>query len=125
MATEYKVLGVNDDKDFCSCCGKTGLSKVVWMEDNRTGEVSHFGIVCASKLQFCGDIKKCEKKFKMLQIEKEYSLENSAWEKVDTTQTRDQQIIAVGKLLFESGFNFTTWNAKQSIKQYLNSQTQV
>lgn len=121
MATEYKVLGVNDDKDFCSCCGKQGLKKVVWMENNETGEVLHFGVVCAGKLQFSGDIKRAEKKFTSSQIEKEYSLEMAAWEQVDQTQTREKQNIEVGRILFETGFNFTTCNAKQSIKQYLNA----
>lgn len=45
----HQVLGVNDDRDFCECCGKTGLKKVVWIQDNETSEVKHFGVVCASK----------------------------------------------------------------------------
>lgn len=45
----FKVLGVNDDKDFCECCGKQGLKKVVWIEDSETGKIQHFGVVCATK----------------------------------------------------------------------------
>ena len=43
----FRVLGVNDDKDFCECCGKSGLKRVVWIEDTESGEVSHFGTTCA------------------------------------------------------------------------------
>ena len=50
MEVNYKILGVNDDKDFCSCCGKQGLKRVVWLEDNRNGEVNHFGTHCAALL---------------------------------------------------------------------------
>lgn len=48
MESTYKVLSVNDTKDFCECCGKTGLSRVVWIENIETGEVKHFGTTCAS-----------------------------------------------------------------------------
>ena len=44
----YKVLGVNDDKDSCECCGKQGLKKVVWIEDTETQEIKHFGTTCAA-----------------------------------------------------------------------------
>ncbi len=47
-AKRFKVLGVNDDKDFCECCGKTGLKRVVWIEDSETGKLQHFGVVCAA-----------------------------------------------------------------------------
>lgn len=43
----YQVLSVNDDRDFCGCCGKTGLKRVVFIQDNETGEVNHFGTTCA------------------------------------------------------------------------------
>ena len=44
-----KILGINDDRDFCQCCGKTGLSRVVWIENDETGEIRHFGTTCATK----------------------------------------------------------------------------
>lgn len=44
----YQVLGISDDKDFCQCCGKTGLKRVVFIEDTETGEVQHFGTTCAT-----------------------------------------------------------------------------
>ena len=47
MATKYKVLAVNDDKDFCECCGKQNLKKVVWIENTETNQIQHFGVVCA------------------------------------------------------------------------------
>jgi hypothetical protein len=43
----FQVLSVNDDRDFCECCGKTGLKRVVFIQDNETGEVKHFGTSCA------------------------------------------------------------------------------
>lgn len=46
MAT-YKVLAVNDERDYCECCGKKNLKRVVWIEDEQTGEVKHFGTTCA------------------------------------------------------------------------------
>lgn len=49
MATRFQVRGINDDKSFCECCGKSGLQRVVWIEDMETGEIKHFGTVCALK----------------------------------------------------------------------------
>lgn len=43
----YKVLAVNDEKDFCQCCGKKDLKKVVWIEDQLEGGIQHFGTICA------------------------------------------------------------------------------
>jgi len=45
----HKVLAVNDDKDFCECCGKSNLKKVVWIENTETGEIRHFGVICVLK----------------------------------------------------------------------------
>lgn len=45
--SNFKVLGVNDSKDFCQCCGKTGLKRVVFIENVQTNEVRHFGTTCA------------------------------------------------------------------------------
>ncbi len=49
MANRFQVRGINDDKSFCECCGKSGLQRVVWIEDMETGEIKHFGTVCALK----------------------------------------------------------------------------
>lgn len=43
----YQVLSINDDQDFCQCCGKTGLKRVVFIRDTETDEVKHFGTTCA------------------------------------------------------------------------------
>lgn len=43
----YQVLAVNDEKDFCECCGKKGLKRVVFIEDTETNEIKHFGTTCA------------------------------------------------------------------------------
>lgn len=44
----FKVLAVNDDRDFCECCGKNNLKRVVWIEDTETNVIQHFGTVCAA-----------------------------------------------------------------------------
>lgn len=44
----FLVLGVTDDKDFCQCCGRQGLKRVVFIEDTETQEVKHFGTTCAT-----------------------------------------------------------------------------
>lgn len=54
----FKVLGVNDDKSFCMCCGRQGLQQVVWIEDTETGKVSHFGTSCATNPAKCFNLKK-------------------------------------------------------------------
>lgn len=46
--SNFKVLGVNDDRDFCECCGKQNLKRVVWLEDLRTGAIEHRGTTCAA-----------------------------------------------------------------------------
>ena len=43
----FKVLGINDEQDSCQCCSKTGLKRVVWIEDTETGDIQHFGTSCA------------------------------------------------------------------------------
>lgn len=44
----FRIKGVNDDRDTCDCCGKTGLKKVVWIEDLETQEIRAFGTSCAT-----------------------------------------------------------------------------
>jgi hypothetical protein len=44
-----KVLGVNDDRDFCECCGKIGIKRVVWITIDD-GEPKHYGTACAAKI---------------------------------------------------------------------------
>lgn len=48
MSIRYKVIGVNDDRDFCEHCGRQGLMRVVWIEDTETQEIKHFGTSCAA-----------------------------------------------------------------------------
>lgn len=47
-ASRYSIVEVSDSKDFCQCCGKTGLKRVVFISDSETGEVRHFGSTCAT-----------------------------------------------------------------------------
>lgn len=48
MAGRFQLIAVNDDRDFCECCGKTGLKRVVWIQDIETLELKHFGTTCAT-----------------------------------------------------------------------------
>ena len=48
MESRYRVLAVNDDRDFCECCGRQRLKQVVWIEDTETQEIKHFGTTCAA-----------------------------------------------------------------------------
>jgi hypothetical protein len=50
-AKKYKIVGINDEQESCDCCGKTGLKKVVWLEEIETGSVRAFGTTCAAKAQ--------------------------------------------------------------------------
>jgi len=45
--SNFKIKGVNDDRNFCECCGKDNLKSVVWIENLETGELKHFGSTCA------------------------------------------------------------------------------
>ncbi|MFJ2991231.1 hypothetical protein [Pandoraea sp. NPDC087047] len=46
IGNRFSVVGVNDERDFCECCGKKGLKRVVWVHDAETDEVKHFGTTC-------------------------------------------------------------------------------
>lgn len=48
MTNRFNVLAVNDESDFCECCGRKGLKKVVWIEDLENGDIKHFGTTCAA-----------------------------------------------------------------------------
>lgn len=121
MKSEYEVLGCNDDQQFCSCCGKQGLSKVVWLHNLETDEISHYGVVCAKKLTGSATTNKAVAKFDAQKLADEYAFEASAWEKQPCNMSWNEQNLAVGKILHESGRIFTTSNAKHSINAYLKS----
>lgn len=46
--TEYRITAINDEHDACSCCGKTGLKRVVWLNDGSAYDMP-FGTTCAAK----------------------------------------------------------------------------
>lgn len=53
METTFKVMGVNDDVDYCGHCGKTGLKRVVWLapldaDGTVVGEAAPYGTTCAA-----------------------------------------------------------------------------
>jgi hypothetical protein len=59
-ASRFVIKGINDEQDSCSCCGKTGLKRVVWIEDTETGDINHFGTSCATQPAKCFGISKSE-----------------------------------------------------------------
>jgi hypothetical protein len=48
--SSFQLITVNDNENFCTCCGKQGLSKVAWLLKEETNEENHYGVVCAGKL---------------------------------------------------------------------------
>jgi hypothetical protein len=51
----YRYLGTDDEASTCSCCGKRGLKRVVWLAEldedgNEAGEAAHYGTTCAGHL---------------------------------------------------------------------------
>lgn len=72
-AARFAVVGINQDADFCECCGKSGINSVVWIRDNQTGLVKHFGQVCAAKpakgFDCQAEIKKSVSAFKAAQTD--------------------------------------------------------
>jgi predicted metal-binding protein len=46
LTARFQVIGVNDSADFCECCGRQGLKRVVWVLDRETGDHKHFGTTC-------------------------------------------------------------------------------
>ena len=46
LTARFQVLAVNDSADFCECCGRKNLKRVVWVHALETGEHKHFGTTC-------------------------------------------------------------------------------
>lgn len=55
MKEQFEFLGVNDDRDVCGCCGKSGLKKVVWLKGTETGAVVAYGVNCAARAMGFGE----------------------------------------------------------------------
>ena len=54
-APRFTLLGVNDDHDTCSLCGRTNLKRVAWLapldaDGNEAGEAAPYGTDCAGAL---------------------------------------------------------------------------
>ena len=69
MNERFKIKGINDEESFCMCCGKSGLQKVVWIEDTETGEIQHFGCICALKPTKAFGLTKADLKFSLSMFE--------------------------------------------------------
>jgi hypothetical protein len=42
----FQIQGVSDERDFCECCGKKNLKRVVFVLDTESGDIKHFGTTC-------------------------------------------------------------------------------
>jgi hypothetical protein len=51
---KYIVKAINDESDYCECCGKKGLKRVVWLSyidvGNTEIEPGHYGTMCAARM---------------------------------------------------------------------------
>lgn len=75
-ANRFQVVGVNDERDYCECCGKKGLKRVVWIRDIETDEVRHFGTTCANApakgFDLADEIKRAAAQFASLEQTRTY-----------------------------------------------------
>lgn len=44
----YRAIGIDDSVNSCDCCGKSNLKSTVTMMSD-TGEIVHYGSVCATR----------------------------------------------------------------------------
>ena len=98
----YKIIGVNSDKDFCSCCGKQNLSKVVWIENTESSKINHYGTTCAAYL--LSPVKDKKVKIDTLLIKEAASFENSIFESLPWCSDMKQRIELYAKALLEAGY---------------------
>lgn len=55
MVKKFRMVGINDDASECSCCGRQGLKRVVWLmpldvDGNPEGDAAPYGTSCAATL---------------------------------------------------------------------------
>ena len=55
MVKKFRMVGITDDANECSCCGRQDLKRVVWMvpldpDGNPEGEAAPYGTSCAATL---------------------------------------------------------------------------
>lgn len=101
----YKFIASNDDKDFCSCCGKQGLKRVVWLEHTETTEISHYGTHCAALLMMPAKAKTAGDKSRIVEQAAMKALEqirNSFLEK-NNASSYWKTVYATGKDLIAAG----------------------
>lgn len=99
---KYRILGVNGDKDFCSCCGKQNLQKVVWIENTGSCEVNHYGTTCAAYL--LSRKKGAKAKIDTLLISEAHSFENRIIEPLPWIEERKERENQIAKALLDAGF---------------------
>lgn len=92
--SRFQILGVNDDRDSCECCGKQGLKRVVWIQDNELSEIKHFGTVCATQPAkgFGPDVEKAIKSA----VRRAADLQKSGWSYAFRSMREESKLIDRG-----------------------------
>lgn len=54
MAPKFRLVGINDDANTCSCCGRDDLKRVLWLvaldaDGNPEGDPIPYGTSCGAK----------------------------------------------------------------------------
>ena len=54
MSKKFRLVGINDDTNVCSCCGRDDLKRVLWLlpldqDGNPEGEPIPYGSSCGAK----------------------------------------------------------------------------
>lgn len=116
MATsKHRIIGVNSDKDECSCCGKQNLSKVVWIENTESGLISHYGTTCAAYILSPKSGKKADVNHLLLQRAESWGL--AIIEPIQHIPEMKERTIAYGSALINAGWDnlFPTVDSRSAI----------
>lgn len=73
----YRYIATNDEADSCSCCGRTGLKRVVWLveldpDGGELGDAAPYGTTCGAHLLM--DRQPAERKPRLHEAEKAIAL---------------------------------------------------
>lgn len=85
--TTYTIKGINDEEDTCSCCGKTGLKRVVWLAavsvDGEESEPMPLGTSCAAKKMYGKSIGKAKDENKLV-AEMNVAIKNKCYQLLES-----------------------------------------
>ncbi len=115
IMSNYKILGVNSDVDFCSCCGKQNLKKVVWIENVDSQQFNHYGTTCAAYLLSPKKGVKADINTMILKTAESWGL--SVVENLPWIENYKDRIMLYGEALINAGWEklFPTVDSKSAI----------